>query len=63
MNVGKRIEDLRKKGYSRVRVNNEVRDLEEDIQLEKNKKSFIFLYFQKMPLMGFVSSAVFLYRI
>ena len=34
-------EDLRKKGYSRVRVNNEVRDLEEDIQLEKNKKSFI----------------------
>ena len=34
-------EELRKKGYSRVRVNNEVRDLEEDIQLEKNKKSFI----------------------
>ena len=34
-------EDLRKKGYSRVRVNNEVRDLEEDIQLEKNKKSYI----------------------
>ena len=34
-------EDLRKKGYSRIRVNNEVRDLEEDIQLEKNKKSFI----------------------
>ena len=34
-------EDLRKKGYSRVRVNGEVRDLTEDIVLEKNKKSFI----------------------
>ena len=34
-------EDLRKKGYSRVRVDEEVRDLSEDISLEKNKKHFI----------------------
>ena len=34
-------EDLRQKGYSRVRVNGEVRDLAEDIQLEKNKKDNI----------------------
>ena len=35
------LEDLRQKGYSRVRVNGEVRDLAEDIQLEKNKKDNI----------------------
>ena len=35
------IDDLRQKGYSRVRVNGEVRDLAEDIQLEKNKKDNI----------------------
>ena len=35
------LDDLRQKGYSRVRVNGEVRDLAEDIQLEKNKKDNI----------------------
>lgn len=35
------LEDLRKKGYSRVRVNGEVKDLSEDIKLEKNKKDTI----------------------
>jgi excinuclease ABC subunit A len=35
------LEDLRKKGYSRVRINGEVRDLSEDIKLEKNKKDTI----------------------
>ncbi len=35
------LEDLRQKGYSRVRVNGEVRDLSEDIKLEKNKKDTI----------------------
>ena len=34
-------DDLRKKGYSRVRVNGEVKDLTEDIELEKNKKDSI----------------------
>ncbi len=35
------LDDLRKKGYLRVRVNGEVRDLSEDIKLEKNKKDTI----------------------
>ena len=35
------IDDLRSKGYSRVRVNGEVYDLSEDIKLEKNKKDTI----------------------
>lgn len=35
------IDDLRKKGYSRVRVNGEVKDLTEEIKLEKNKKDTI----------------------
>jgi len=34
-------DDLRSKGYSRVRVNGEVRSLDEDIILEKNKKDNI----------------------
>ncbi len=35
------LNDLRSKGYSRVRVNGEVKDLAEDIKLEKNKKDTI----------------------
>ena len=35
------LDDLRKDGFVRVRVNGEMRDLEEDIQLEKNKKDNI----------------------
>ncbi|MDE5831254.1 MAG: excinuclease ABC subunit UvrA, partial [Clostridia bacterium] len=35
------LDDLRKNGYSRVRVNGVVRDLSEDIVLEKNKKDVI----------------------
>ena len=35
------IEDLRKQGYSRVRVNGEIKDLSENIVLEKNKKDTI----------------------
>ena len=31
------LDDLRKEGYSRVRVNGELRDLSEEIKLEKNK--------------------------
>ena len=34
-------QDVRKKGYVRVRVDGEVRDLEEDIELAKNKKHTI----------------------
>ncbi|MGN1371897.1 MAG: excinuclease ABC subunit UvrA [Candidatus Coprovivens sp.] len=35
------LDELRKKGYSRVRVNGEVKDLADDIILEKNKKDNI----------------------
>ena len=35
------IDDLRSKGYSRVRVNGEVYNLSDDIKLEKNKKDTI----------------------
>lgn len=35
------LDDLRQKGYSRVRVNGVVLDLSEDIKLEKNKKDTI----------------------
>lgn len=35
------LEDLRKNGYARVRVNGKVFDLSEDIELEKNKKDII----------------------
>ena len=35
--------DLRKKGYARVRVNGEMYDLADDIKLEKNKKDNIYV--------------------
>jgi len=41
---------LRKGGYSRVRVNNELRDLSEDIILEKNKKSHIEVIIDRIIL-------------
>lgn len=37
----KLFEDVRKQGFVRVRVNGEIRDLSEDIELEKNKKHTI----------------------
>lgn len=37
----KLLEDIRKQGYVRVRVDGEVRDLSEEIKLEKNKKHSI----------------------
>ena len=37
----KLLEDIRKQGFVRVRVNGEVRDLSEEIKLEKNKKHSI----------------------
>ncbi len=35
------LDDLRRQGYSRLRINNEVRNLSEEINLEKNKKTII----------------------
>ncbi len=41
-------EDLRKKGYVRVRVNGEMHDLSEDIKLEKNKKDNIYVVIDRI---------------
>ncbi len=43
-------EKLRKEGYSRVRVNGELRDLTEDIILEKNKKDSIEVLVDRIAL-------------
>ncbi len=43
-------EDLSKEGYARVRVNGEVRDLSEDIELSKTKKSNIEVIIDRIIL-------------
>ena len=42
--------DLRKKGYTRVRVNGEMYDLSEDIKLEKNKKDNIYVVVDRIVI-------------
>ena len=44
------LEDLRKEGYVRVRVNGEMIDLSEDINLEKNKKDVIDVVIDRLVL-------------
>ncbi len=44
------LEDLRKEGYVRVRVNGEMIDLSEDITLEKNKKDDIAVVIDRLIL-------------
>ncbi len=44
------LENLRKQGYSRVRINGEVRDLYEDIKLEKNIKDNIDVVVDRIVL-------------
>ncbi len=41
-------DDLRKKGFTRVRVNGELRDLSEKIKLEKNKKDNIYVVIDRI---------------
>ena len=43
-------DELRKSGYSRVRVNGEIRSLDEDITLEKNKKDNIEVVVDRIVL-------------
>lgn len=43
-------DELRKSGYSRVRVNGEIRSLDEDITLEKNKKDNIEVVIDRIVL-------------
>jgi len=44
------LEDLRKDGYVRVKINGEMHDLSEDITLEKNKKSKIDVIIDRIKL-------------
>ncbi len=44
------LEDLRKEGYVRVRINGEMYDLSEDITLEKNKKDDIAVVIDRLVL-------------
>ena len=41
-------DDLRKKGFTRVRINGELRDLSEEIKLEKNKKDNIYVVIDRI---------------
>ena len=52
-------EDLRKDGYVRVRVNGEIRDLSEDIVLEKNKKSNIDVVVDRLIIRDDIRSRLF----
>lgn len=44
------LDNLRKEGYIRVRVNGELRDLSEDIELEKNKKDKIDVIIDRIAI-------------
>ncbi len=52
-------DDLRKSGYVRVRVNDEMLDLSEDITLEKNKKSNIDVIIDRLVIKEEVRSRLF----
>ena len=53
------LDDLRAKGYSRVRINGEVRDLSEDIKLEKNKKDTIEVIVDRVVVKNLERSRIF----
>ncbi len=52
-------ENLRKDGYVRVRVNGDIRDLSEDIVLEKNKKSNIDVVVDRLIIRDDIRSRLF----
>ena len=53
------LDDLRKQGFVRVRVNGEMHDLTEDITLEKNKKSNIEVIVDRIVLKDGIRSRLF----
>ena len=53
------LDDLRKSGYARVRVNGEVLDLSEDINLEKNKKDDIDVIIDRLVIKEDIRSRLF----
>ena len=52
-------EDLRKSGYSRVRINSEIHELSEDIVIEKNKKSNIDVLIDRLIIKDGIRSRLF----
>lgn len=54
----KLLEDIRKQGYVRVRIDGETRDLSEDIQLEKNKKHTIDVVIDRIVVKEGIHSRV-----
>ena len=53
------LDDLRKSGYARVRINGEVLDLSEDINLEKNKKDDIDVIIDRLVIKEDIRSRLF----
>ena len=53
------LDDLRKQGFVRVRVNGEMHDLTEEITLEKNKKSNIEVIVDRIVLKDGIRSRLF----
>ena len=53
------LDDLRKNGYVRVRINDEMYDLSEDIELEKNKKDKIDVVIDRIVLKEGIRSRLF----
>ena len=53
------LEDLRKSGYIRVRINGEMYDLSEDIELEKNKKDKIDVVVDRIVLKDGIRTRLF----
>ncbi|MEW9669475.1 excinuclease ABC subunit UvrA [Ammoniphilus sp. 3BR4] len=52
------LEDIRKQGYVRVRVDGEIRDLSEEIKLEKNKKHTIEVVIDRIVIKEGIHSRV-----
>ncbi|RXT04020.1 excinuclease ABC subunit UvrA [Ammoniphilus sp. CFH 90114] len=52
------LEDIRKQGFVRVRVNGEIRDLSEEIKLEKNKKHTIEVVVDRIVIKEGIHSRV-----
>lgn len=53
------LDDLRKSGYARVRVNGEILDLSEDFNLEKNKKDDIDVIIDRLVIKEDIRSRLF----
>ncbi|HOO68208.1 MAG TPA: excinuclease ABC subunit UvrA, partial [Bacilli bacterium] len=53
------LDNLRKSGYTRIRVNNEIKDLSENITFEKNKKDSIDVVIDRLIIKSDIRSRLF----